>query len=111
MPFREAAFWVGLTMFGTGIYFIFERLDQLHIFVAAAFILLGIAGMAYSVYRHHYPDANLPSVTAWIWVPLAILALCAIGYDSLSNTQWSTVTWDDSQGRGRENHRRYSPFS
>lgn len=81
MPFREAAFWVGLEMFGAGIYFLSEGT---HFFEAAVFILLGIAGMSYSVYKNHYPESKLSPVAPGIWIPFVIITAFLLGYDIYS---------------------------
>jgi hypothetical protein len=87
VPFQEAAFWVGLEMFGAGIYSFFE---QKNFFVAAAFTLIGIGGMSYSVYKNHYPTTNLPSLAAWIWVPLVVITAVFLIYDIYARTSSRT---------------------
>jgi hypothetical protein len=53
MPFKEAFFWVSLTVFGTGLYFVFE-----HKGIALLLIIAGLLGIAYSIYAHHQPNTT-----------------------------------------------------
>jgi hypothetical protein len=75
MPINEALFWVGLTMFGTGIYFLRDK--GLKDFWSLAMTIIGSMAVIYSVYRHYHPD--LPSVP--IWVSLLIITWIGIAYD------------------------------
>src|SRR5215472_10772254 len=74
MAFKEAMFWLGMTILGAGLYFVFEVDKRAG---GVAFILLGLIVSGYSVYRHHYPDAPKRP-----WLALGIvLTWIAIGYD------------------------------
>src|SRR5438552_14272478 len=78
MPFREALFWVGITVFGTGLYLATERGNQ-SMLLAIAMIVIGLGFSAYAVIRHHYPDRNLPPIRPLII--LLFILLSAVGYD------------------------------
>src|SRR6266550_3454220 len=76
LPIKEALFWVGITVFGTGLFFLVEGGNRMPL--AVTFTIIGLAAIAYSVYSHHQPDAKtrLP-----IWASLLLLTWLAIGYD------------------------------
>lgn len=76
MPFNEATFWFGLTIFGTGLYFVFEGTVKLP--YAITLIILGAIGSAYSVYRHSHPESLKPLP---LWVLFLALTWLAIGYN------------------------------
>src|SRR5579864_222630 len=81
MPLKEAMFWFGLTVFGTGLYFFIqafvERKDLDHKIWMGVITLLGAGAAGYSVYRYYYPEAlNVP-----VWVGFLILTWLAIAYD------------------------------
>ena len=84
MPVKEASFWVFLALFSTGLYFIFERLDRVHMFGAILLLVVGIIGMVWVVYRHHYPGANLSPNGIWVWLGLA-LTWVVLGYTIYSD--------------------------
>lgn len=69
MSIKEAAFWVLLTLLGTGLYFVFEDGSELRLLGAAALLVIGLAGIIYVVYEHHNPDARLP-LAIWVWLLL-----------------------------------------
>jgi hypothetical protein len=75
MPFKEALFWIGLTVFGTGLYFIFEG-DQQKLILSLAMIVVGGFVAGYSIYAYHHPDKQLP-----IWVYLLLLTWVALSFD------------------------------
>ncbi len=76
MPLREATFWVGLTVFGTGLFFCFDW-DSNRLLWAVGLTVIGAAGVVYSVWRHHQPsDRKLP-----LWSLLLAVTWLAIGYD------------------------------
>jgi hypothetical protein len=79
MPFKEASFWVFLTVFGAGLYFVFEPLDHPRMIGAILLIVIGLIGMAWAVYQHHHPQVNLPSRGTWVWLALT-LTLAMLGY-------------------------------
>lgn len=78
MPVREALFWMGLTVFGTGLYFTVEK-ENVRLPYAIVLIVVGLAGVVYSVLRHHYPDRKLPAIRAWI--PLLVMTWAAFAYN------------------------------
>ncbi len=69
MPIKEASFWVFLTMFGTGLYFLFE---PGHRMAAASLLVAGLIGIGNVVILHHYPHAALPSKGVWVWLALFV---------------------------------------
>lgn len=76
MPFKEALFWVGITVFGTGLFFLVERGEQTP--VAIAFTVIGSLAIGYSVYAHYRPNGKtrLP-----VWTSLLLATWLFIGYD------------------------------
>jgi hypothetical protein len=78
MPFKEALFWVGLTVFGTGLYFSVEK-GNVRLPYAIILLVVGLAAMVYPVVRHHYPDRKLPAIRGWVL--LLIMTWAALGYD------------------------------
>jgi hypothetical protein len=73
MPIQEAAFWVGSEMFFVGIYSIFEGN---HLLASVIFMILGLAGMAYSVFKYHNP----PPIRKRVWIPFLAFNLCLLGF-------------------------------
>jgi hypothetical protein len=78
MPVKEALFWVGLTVFGTGLYFTVEK-GNVRLSYAIMLLVVGALAVVYPVLRHHYPDKKLPAIRAWLL--LLIITWCAVGYD------------------------------
>lgn len=77
MPFNEATFWIGLTVAGTGLYFLIEGETKRRT-LSVALTLVGLLAVIYSVYVHDHPDSSIrPPV--WVWL-LAVTWL-AIGWD------------------------------
>jgi len=75
MPFKEATFWYGTLLFGTGLYFWTVGGDDM-----TAGIVLTLTGLAMSVYAvvaHHQP--KLPKLR--FWVASLLLTWGALGYD------------------------------
>lgn len=79
MPIKEATFWVGVTVFGTGLFGWMEGGDR--VIYAIVLTLVGAFVLAYAVWSHHIP--NLPKLK--IWVPLLIVTWIAIGFDYYSH--------------------------
>lgn len=75
MPFKEATFWYGTLLFGTGLYFWTMGCDRMT--AGVILTLVGLAMSAYAVVSHHSP--TLPKLKLWV-VPLVITWL-ALGYD------------------------------
>lgn len=74
MPFKEAVFWVGLTVFGTGSYFVVDPTKRGW---AVSMIVLGLVAFGYSIYTYYHPNApKLP-----LWAFLLLLTWVAIGFD------------------------------
>ena len=66
-------------MIATASYFVFDWWGQGRIVVAVAVMLVGLIGLTYLVYQHHYPEAKLPSTGIWVWLPL-VLTWCFLGF-------------------------------
>lgn len=77
MPFKEAAFWVFLTVFGTGLYFFYEPSHS--IIPALSLTAVGLVGMGLLVFQHHYPNTKLLSHNLLVWFGL-LLTWCFLGY-------------------------------
>src|SRR6202166_2001084 len=74
MPFNQALFWVGLTAFGTGLYFLFEAtVKRLY---SIGMTVIGVLACAYTVYRDSHPES--PAVH--LWVILLVLTWAFLGY-------------------------------
>ena len=54
MAINEAYFWLSITVFGTGLYFMVDH----HVF-GGVITLLGLVGMAHSVYVHHAEEVKI----------------------------------------------------
>jgi hypothetical protein len=105
MPFNEALFWIGLTVFGTGFYFLIDR-TQYNRWLSWVVALSGACAVVYSIYVHSHHDAlGLPLwfyllCLTWVLVGLDIYARRSripIRGDELSaeafrNPKWDTVT-------------------
>ncbi len=78
MPFGEALFWFGITIFGTGLYFTFEK-GSVSLSYAIPFMIVGLVACIYPVVRHHYPNKQLPAISGW--QILLILTWIFFGYD------------------------------
>jgi hypothetical protein len=78
MAFKEALFWVGLTIFGTGLYFTVDK-GNVSLPYAIALVVIGLAGVVYPVIRHHYPEKKLPAIRVWFLLLLATWGV--LGYD------------------------------
>jgi len=79
MPLREALFWVGLTVFGTGLYFVVA--DETKTAWSISMVVLGLLGVGYAIYSHHHPA--LPKIPTWAYFfLLTCLALGFAYYDS-----------------------------
>jgi hypothetical protein len=78
MAFKEALFWFGLTMFGTGLYFTAEK-GNVSLAYAIVLMVFGLGAMIYPVVRHHYPQMKLPAIRAWAL--LLVMTWGAIGFD------------------------------
>jgi hypothetical protein len=82
MPWKEATFWIGLTVFGTGLYFIIEpyvseRMSKRTFWLALVVCLSGASAVAYSMYAYYVPTVPTPPV----WLYLLILTWGLIGWD------------------------------
>jgi hypothetical protein len=76
MPFKEALFWVGLTVFGTGLYFLIDRTEH-NRWSAWSATLIGTGAVAYSIYVQYHENAlGLP-----VWFYLQCVTWLLIGLD------------------------------
>lgn len=74
MPFNEALFWFGLTAFGTGLYYIFEKtVKRLY---SIGVTVIGFLACAYAEYRHYH----LESPEVRLWVILLVLTWAFLAY-------------------------------
>jgi hypothetical protein len=78
MPFNEALFWVGLTMAGTGAYFLVEGGTRR--VISALLTIIGMLAVAYSVYVHEHPTAPRPAT----WIVLLIVTWLVLAYEIYS---------------------------
>lgn len=76
MPFKEALFWVGLTVFGTGLFFVVEG-DRVKMGWSIGITLLGFLALGYSIYSYHNPTT--PKIPVWAY--LLLLTWVFIGFD------------------------------
>lgn len=92
MPFKEATFWWGTIVGGTGIYFWVQGGERM-----TAGIILTIAGLllsAYAVISHYKPQ--LPKLP--MWVAGMVLTLAGLGYDYYDrHTTPDYKTWRSSK--------------
>ena len=72
MPFKEAAFQVGLAVFSAGLYFSLDWWGEPRVTLALGLLVVGAVAMGYSVYYHYHPEAKLASSGIWVWLPLAL---------------------------------------
>ncbi len=76
MPIKEATFWWGTIVGGTGIYFWVQGGDRMTAGIILTFF--GVLMSAYAVFAHHYP-ATLPRLKMWVFA--LVLTWAALGYD------------------------------
>lgn len=69
---EEALFWIFLTIFGTGLYLVFD-----HPFPGAVIMLFGIVGLAYSLRQH----LHATSYKTWIVIIAMTVTAVTSGYD------------------------------
>jgi hypothetical protein len=74
MPYKDAVFWLGLTIFGVGLT---ALVDGGHALSSVVLMTIGLAAVGYSIVLHYKPQ--LPRLR--IWVLLLAVTWCAIGYD------------------------------
>lgn len=99
MPFKEATFWYGTILSGTGIYFWAEGGARV-----TAGVILTVAGVlmsAYAVLAHHNPT-KLPKLR--LWVVALLITWMALGYDiydrhhpHYGSDPLSKYAWDDNK--------------
>jgi hypothetical protein len=82
MPWREATFWIGLTVFGTGLSFVIDhftaqRASTRMLWLASAISLAGLSAVGYSMYSYNVP--TVPKLPVWLY--LLILTWGLIGWD------------------------------
>lgn len=89
LPFKESAFWLGITLGGTGLFFWIE--DE-HLIPAIIITFVGVIGVAYSIWSHHHPDGK----TVPLWAVLMFITWAFIGYDLYSRTNSHRIPEFDS---------------
>ena len=77
MTWQDATFWVGLTVLGTGLYFVVERASRRVRSAAWLVVVVGIVAMSYSIFAHSQQSLPKPP----IWLYLVILTWALIGFD------------------------------
>jgi len=87
MPFNEGLFWVGITVFGTGLYFVIEKASRGIRWFAGFTAICGLATTCYSIYAHTHPNFPMPSS----WVYLVGLTWVLVGADFYSRRQRNIV--------------------
>ena len=75
MPVKEATFWYGTILFGTGLYFWVQGGDRM--ILGIILTLIGLAMSAYAIAAEHLP--KLPKLR--LWVALLVITWAALGYD------------------------------
>jgi hypothetical protein len=90
MPFDEALFWVGITVFGTGLYFVIERASQGVRWLAGLTTVVGLVATGYSIYAKTHPNLPMPS----LWIYLLVLTWILVGADIYSR-QHKTPTFHE----------------
>jgi hypothetical protein len=87
MPWKEATFWVGITVFGTGLYFVVdhfkERTSKAILLMAGALCLIGAAAVGYSIYAYYVPAVPQPPS----WVGMLLLTWAFVGFDLYSKAR------------------------
>jgi len=78
MPFKEAMFWVSVTVFGTGLYFVIGGTNLL---AAIPLAVLGLAGVIFTVYRYYHPEFKKPPA----WGMLLVLTWAFLVYVIAAN--------------------------
>ena len=91
MPIKEATFWFGITVFGTGLFGVMEGGDRMLTGIALA--IIGLLVTAYAVVAHHY--ANLPKLP--IWLGMLIITWAAIGYDIYDRHTHAPNRWQSRE--------------
>jgi hypothetical protein len=91
MTFTDAVFWVGLTAFGTGLYFLIDGTKH-NRWAAWIATTLGVGAMAYSIYAHSHGDTlGLP---IWFYLLCVTWLLIALDvYDRRIRTPIRTDSW------------------
>jgi hypothetical protein len=87
MPFKEATFWWGTILGGTGIYFWVQGGDRM----TAGIILtvIGVLMSGYAVIAHHW--SQLPRLP--MWFAAMVLTLSAVGYDIADRSKSGPIRW------------------
>jgi hypothetical protein len=93
MPFKEALFWIGITVLGAGLFFV---VDPDKTILGIVSIAVGLMCSIYSVYQHHYP--NKIARNQW-WILLLVLTWFAIGYDYYDRQRQPSIPEFDTYQR------------
>ena len=76
MPIKEATFWFGITVFGTGLFLCLDA-EGTKLIWAIVLIVVGLLAAAYAVVQYHYPH-KIPK--APLWIGLLALTWASVGY-------------------------------
>ncbi len=88
MPIKEALFWFGITIFGTGLFFMVEGGERMPF--ALLLTLIGFMALAYSVYAHYKPGTpNVP-----VWIGLLIITWAALLFDIYDRHSTRSMWYD-----------------
>ena len=101
MPWKEATFWIGITVFGTGLYFLVDyfedRASKVILWMAGVLCLIGATAVGYSIYAYYVPSIPKPP----FWVGMLILTWALIGFDLYQRARdkrMGTTTASDDKG-------------
>lgn len=94
MPFNEALFWVGITVFGTGLYFVTDRVSKAVTWFSAFVTICGIVAMGYAMYAHNHQSTPLPA----LWVYFLALTWVLVGLDIRARRRGRPTYLDSSTG-------------
>lgn len=101
MAFNEGLFWIGLTVFGAGLYFLIDKThhNRLRAWLAT---ILGLVAVGYSIYKHHY--ANTLALPLWFY--LLCFTWLLIGLDVYDRFRAKPMRADrDENDRLQEDYR------
>jgi hypothetical protein len=96
MSLDDAIFWIGVTVFGTGLYLMPE-----HQIWGIALIAVGVTGILYSI-REHLKGGAANRKWAIIMVLSALIICAAVGYDIYDRHYYhptfdAALAWDDTR--------------
>jgi hypothetical protein len=98
MGFTDATFWVGLTVFGTGLYFLVEKASKRVVWLAYVVAFSGALAVVYAITAHY--TTTLPKVPVWLGLLAATWLLIGVDYydrrigAGMSTEQFDTPKWE-----------------